>query len=170
MKMDVKRNIRKWSALLIAIIVYFLIHEGAHLIYAFGTGTLKQINILGVGIQIDIYRELMTDAQLGIFCMVGAVATIVISYILLALTGHIVKSKSLFFRAAMYYITLSFLLIDPIYLSVLSPFVGGGDMNGIKLLMPEAAARVLFGVIAIINIALFLKIALPNYRAAYDEK
>ena len=44
-------------ALLSAIVFYFLIHEGAHLIYALLTGTFKNINFIGLGIQIDIFRE-----------------------------------------------------------------------------------------------------------------
>lgn len=32
--MDVKRNIRKWGALLAAIILYYVVHEGAHFLYA----------------------------------------------------------------------------------------------------------------------------------------
>ena len=35
----------------------------------------------------------------------------------------------------------SLLLLDPLYLSVLCGFFGGGDMNGIALLCPEWAAR-----------------------------
>lgn len=169
MKMDFKRNTRKWSALIIAIISYFLIHEGAHLIYAFCIGVFKQINIIGIGIQIDVYAERMTDAQMGVFCIVGAVATIAAAYIILALTGKIINSNSLYFRAIMYYVVFAFLLIDPLYLSVIYSFFGGGDMNGIMLLMPETAARMLFGAIAVINIILLIKIALPKYKAAFDR-
>lgn len=169
MKIDFKRNARKWSTLIIAIVSYFLIHEGAHLIYAFCIGVFKQINIIGIGIQIDVYAERMTDTQMGIFCIVGAAATITVAYIILALTGKIIKSKSVYFRAIMYYIVFAFLLIDPLYLSVIYSFVGGGDMNGIMLLMPETAARILFGIIAVINIILFIKIALPKYNMAYKE-
>lgn len=169
MKMDFKRNARKWSALIIAIISYFLIHEGAHLIYAFCIGVFKQVNIIGIGIQIDVYAERMTEAQMGVFCIVGAVATIAAAYIILALTGKIINSKSLYFRAIMYYVVFAFLLIDPLYLSVIYSFVGGGDMNGIMLLIPETAARMLFGAIAVINIILLIKIALPKYKAAFDR-
>lgn len=169
MKIDFKRNARKWSALIIAIVGYFLIHEGAHLIYALCIGVFKKINIIGIGIQIDVYAERMTDTQMGIFCIVGAVATIAVAYVMLALTDKITKSQSLYFRAIMYYVVLAFLLIDPLYLSVIYSFVSGGDMNGIMLLIPEIAARILFGVIAVVNIILLIKIALPKYKAAYKK-
>lgn len=169
MQMDFRRNSRKWSALIIAIVSYFLIHEGAHLIYASCIGVFKQINIIGIGVQIDVYADRMTDTQMGIFCIVGAIATLAAAYIMLPLTSKITKSKSLNFRAIMYYVVFAFLLIDPIYLSVLYSFFGGGDMNGIMLLMPETTVRILFGVIAVINIILLVKLVMPKYKAAYEE-
>lgn len=39
------------------------------------------------------------------------------------------------------------LLLDPLYLSILCGFFGGGDMNGISLLVPEAMARIGYGVL-----------------------
>lgn len=43
--------------------------------------------------------------------------------------------------AALYYITIALLLLDPLYLSVLCGLFGGGDMNGIALLLPEWARK-----------------------------
>ena len=67
----------------------------------------------------------------------------------------------------MYYITIAMLLIDPVYLSVLCGFFGGGDMNGISLVVPETVARILYGIILLINIAVFVKIVLPKYKQAF---
>ena len=55
----------------------------------------------------------------------------------------------------------SLLLLDPLYLSVLCGFFGGGDMNGIALLCPEWAARSLFGVLLLANGLVFWKRVLP---------
>lgn len=169
MKLDFKRSLRKWVSLFIAIIGYFLVHEGAHLVYAKSIGVFKQINFMSLGVQIDIYNELMTETQMGIFCIVGAITTIIIGYIMVALINKIRKSKSQYFRAIIYYVTITFLLIDPIYLSVIYPFVGGGDMNGILLLMPEISARILFGIIAIVNAFIFIKVILPKYKLAFSN-
>lgn len=98
MKIDYRQNIRKWSALMIAVTCYFFIHEGAHLLYALYVGTFKQVNFIGLGIQIDIYREQLTDIQLGIFNLLGALSTIIIGYILLACTNKFIKIKSVFIR------------------------------------------------------------------------
>ena len=155
--------------MLSAVLAYYIIHEGAHLIYALITGVFKQINVMGMGVQIDIYAERITDIQLGIFCLVGSVATFVTAYTLVLFTNKIGKNSSKIFKACMYYITIAMLLLDPVYLSVLCGFFGGGDMNGISLLFPEIAVRIVYGIILAINIAVFMKIVLPKYQLAFSK-
>ena len=163
------KRTRQYIGLLSAVLAYYIIHEGAHLIYALITGAFKQINVMGMGVQIDIYAERITDIQLGIFCLVGSVATFVTAYILVLFTNKIGESSSKIFKACMYYITIAMLLIDPVYLSVLCGFFGGGDMNGISLLFPEIAVRIVYGIILAINVAVFAKIVLPKYQLAFSE-
>ena len=163
------KRTRQYLGLLSAVLAYYIIHEGAHLIYALITGAFKQINIMGMGVQIDIYAERITDIQVGIFCLVGSVATFVTAYTLVLFTNKIGKNSSKIFKACMYYITIAMLLIDPVYLSVLCGFFGGGDMNGISLLFPEIAVKIVYGIILAINIAVFMKIVLPKYQLAFSE-
>ena len=163
------KRTRQYLGLLSAVLAYYIIHEGAHLIYALITGTFKQINIMGLGMQIDIHAERMTAIQLGIFCLVGSIATFITAYILVLLVNKIGDTSSKIFKACMYYITIAMLLIDPVYLSVLCGFFGGGDMNGIALLLPEAAARVMYGVLLAINAVLFARVVLPKYKAAFGK-
>ena len=163
------KRTRQYIGLLSAVLAYYIIHEGAHLIYALITGAFKQINVMGMGVQIDIYAERITDIQLGIFCLVGSVTTFVTAYVLVLFTNKIGENSSKIFKACMYYITIAMLLIDPVYLSVLCGFFGGGDMNGISLLFPEIAVRIVYGIILAINIAVFMKIVLPKYQLAFSE-
>ncbi len=132
------KRARQCIGLLAAILAYYIIHEGAHLVYALATGVFKRINFMGLGIQIDVYNTEMTDTQMGIFCLLGAVATFALGYALVLLCDKICKVRNKPFRAIMYYITIIMLLLDPLYLSVLCGFFGGGDMNGIKLLQKRA--------------------------------
>ena len=164
------KRIRQYVGLLSAIIAYYLLHEGAHLLYALSIGAFKQINLMGLGMQIDIYAEKMTQTQLGVFCLLGSVTTLLIAYILIALIDKIKIISSKAVKACLYYITIAMLLIDPLYLSILCGFFGGGDMNGIKLLVPEAAARILYGLVLIVNVFVFVKIVLPKYKLAFAEK
>lgn len=134
------KRTRQYIGILAALAAYYLVHEGAHLLYALLTGVFKQINFMGLGVQIDVCADCMTDTQLGIFCLVGALATFCIGYLLAALAKNICRAQSKLLRAMLYHITIVFLLLDPLYLSVLCGFFGGGDMNGIALLCPEWAA------------------------------
>jgi hypothetical protein len=164
------KRARQYIGLLAAIIFYYVVHEGAHLLYALCIGAFKQINFMGLGMQIDIYSEQMTQMQLGIFCIVGSVATTVFAYVLIALIGKIRKSSSKVFKACAYYITIAMLLIDPLYLSLLCGFFGGGDMNGISLLFPEIAVRIIYGILLVCNVIVFVKVVLPKYKLAFEEK
>ena len=161
------KRARQYIGLFSAIVAYYLIHEGAHLIYALFTRVFKQINFMGFGMQIDIYSEKMTQTQISVFCLIGSVATLLSAYILIVLIGKIAKISSKVFKACAYYITIAMLLIDPLYLSVLCGFFGGGDMNGIKLVIPEVAARIIYGIILITNALVFVKIVLPKYKSAF---
>ena len=163
------KRARQYIGLLSAILSYYVIHEGAHLVYAIATGTFKAIRFMGLGMQIDVHPERMTDTQLGVFCLAGSVATAACAYLLIALIGQIAKLTSKVFKACAYYITIAMLLIDPLYLSALCGFFGGGDMNGIALLIPEVAARMLYGVLLAVNAVVFIKIVLPKYKAAFAE-
>ena len=163
------KRVRQYIGLLSAILAYYIIHEGAHLIYALLIGAFKQIILMGLGIQIDIYPEALTEIQLGIFCLVGSVATFVMAYALVLLADKIGAISSKVFKACMYYITIAMLLIDPLYLGVLCGFFGGGDMNGISMLVPEIAARIVYVIVLAINIVVFMKIVLPKYKLAFEN-
>ena len=163
------KRVRQYIGLFTAILAYYLIHEGAHLVYALSVGAFKQINFMGLGIQIDIYPDIMSQNQLGVFCLVGSVATFIAAYILIALTGIIGRSQSKVLKTCTYYTILAMLLLDPLYLSVLCGFFGGGDMNGIGYLIPEVYARIAYGILLIVNAFVFWKIVLPKYRMMFSD-
>ena len=163
------KRMRQYLGLILAIVAYYVVHEGAHLIYALIIGTFKQINFMGIGMQIAVHSERMSDTQLGIFCLLGAVATLITAYVLVAATGNICKSKSKVFKACMYYVTIAMMFCDPLYLSVLYKFFGGGDMNGIALLVPELIARIGFAALLLVNVFVYWKLVLPKYRDSFAD-
>ena len=125
---------------------------------------------MGIGMQIDIYAERMTNGQMALFCIAGATATLFAGIVLSALAGIICRAKSKLLRAVMYYITIALLLLDPLYLSILCGFFGGGDMNGISLLCPEWIARSAFAVLLILNGWIFWKRVLPVYKGSFSNE
>ena len=164
------KRARQYIGLLSAVLAYYIIHEGAHFIYALLVGSFRKVNILSLGVQVDIYREQMTDTQLGIFCLVGSIATLIAGYVLVILADRIGYLSSKVCKAGMYYITIAMLLLDPLYLSLLCGFFGRGDMNGISLICPELIARSIYGGILVINIIIFIKVVLPKYKRAFESK
>ena len=164
------KRTRQYIGILAALAAYYLVHEGAHLLYALLTGVFKQINFIGLGVQVDVCAVRMTDIQLGIFCLAGALATLCIGYLLTIFAKNICQAQSKLLRAVLYYITIAFLLLDPLYLSILCGFFGGGDMNGIALLCPEWAARCLFGALFLVNGLVFWKRVLPTYRQSFSQR
>ena len=163
------KRVRQLVGIFAAVAAYYLIHEGAHLLCAVCTGVFKQINFMGLGVQVDVFAERMTDTQLGIFCLVGALATLCAACLLTVFAKQICKAKSKLLRAVFYYITIAFLLLDPLYLSVLCGLFGGGDMNGIALLLPAWAARGGFGALLLANGFVLLKKALPTYKKSFSD-
>lgn len=161
------KRIRQYISILAALVAYYLVHEGAHLLYALLAGVFKQIKFMGLGVQIDVCADRMTGIQLGIFCLVGALATFCAGYLLTIFAKNICQTKSKLLRAVLYYITIAFLLLDPLYLSVLCGFFGGGDMNGIALICPEWVARCFFGALFFVNGWVFWKRVLPIYRQSF---
>ena len=93
------KRTRQYIGILAALAAYYLVHEGAHLLYALFAGVLKQIKFMGLGVQIDVCAERMTDTQLGIFCLVGALATFCVGYLLAALAKNVCRAQSKLLRA-----------------------------------------------------------------------
>ena len=122
------KRARQYVGILAAAAAYYFVHEGAHLLCAVFFGTFKQIRFMGIGMQIDVYAERMTDGQLVL------------------------------------------LLLDPVYLSILCGFFGGGDMNGICLFCPEWAARSVFAGLLIVNTWIFWKQVLPIYKESFSNE
>lgn len=170
MKERISNNSRKWLSLIIAILLYYIIHEGSHVIIAMLYGVFEKIRILGLGVQVVTNTELLSDFQIAIFCVVGSISTLLVAYLLVLFTKRIVESKNKIIKAICFYTTLAFLLLDPLYLTIVYKFVGGGDMNGILLFgIPEIVVQIIFGIIAIINVFLIIKKIYPAYKKSFSE-
>ena len=166
-----KSNVRKYLALFFAIILYFFIHEGAHLVFAMAFGVFKEIRFLGLGMQIAITDPgLLTNFQFAVFNIAGAISSLTTAYILVALTKRICKSSNAVFKAICYYSTVALLFTDPIYLSILCGFFGGGDMNGIIMFgISEWAVHLMFAAVLVFNICLFFRSVYPAYKTAFKK-
>ena len=166
------RNLRKWISLLIAAILYYVVHEGGHLIVSLFLGTFEYIRIVywGLGVQIVANTSNMTDIQIFIFSAAGVFCTLLTGYILVGARKYLNHIQSKLFRAIAYFTTLIFLCLDPFYLSILHRFVGGGDMNGLLLIgIPGSFASIFFFVMLGTNLLIFSKSVCPLYKKGFTE-
>lgn len=161
---------RQYIGILSAIAAYYTVHEGAHFLTALYYGVFRQVNFMGLGMQIDVYADRLTPYQLGVFCLVGAVATFFAGWLLIFSAKRICRCENKLLKAVAWYVSIAMLLLDPVYLSVLCGFFGGGDMNGIRLILPELAVRTAFGAVGILHGLLLWKYLLPLYTKAFREE
>ena len=156
---------RKYFYFILAGVTYLIVHEGVHLIQALIYGIYEGIKVLPLGIEIEIIQPLTIGGyKLAAFSGLSSVVTILIGYILFLLSPKILKLKKQYLKNYIYYVTFVFLLLDPVYISVLSFFVGG-DINGIALglNMPYTFVRSVYFLVAAINIFLIYKKLYPAY-------
>lgn len=163
------KTYRQYIGIVVAVLLYYIIHEGAHLVVALSQGVFKQINLIGLGMQIDVWADRMSDWQMGIFCLAGPVATLLAGWLMVAFVRQICHCKSSVVRACGWYTSLTLLMLDPIYLSIFYRWVGGGDMNGIALLWPTGVVSAAAIVVGIINLLLIWKILYPTYTKSFAK-
>lgn len=164
------RRIRQYIGLVAAVVLYYVIHEGAHLAVALALGVFKQINIIGLGMQIDVFAEQMTSSQMGWFCAAGPIATFVVGWLLVLFARRICNIKSALIRTCAWYTSLTMLVLDPLYLGLFYRWVGGGDMNGIALIVPEVVASAVAAVVGVVNIILIWRVLYPAYTRSFAEE
>ena len=163
------KTYRQYIGIVVAVLLYYIIHEGAHFVVALSQGVFKQINLIGLGVQIDVWADRMSDWQMGIFCLAGPVATLLVGWLMVAFVRQICHCKSSVVRACGWYTSLTLLMLDPIYLSIFYRWVGGGDMNGIALLWPTGVVSAAAIVVGIINLLLIWKILYPTYTKSFAK-
>ncbi len=88
---------------------------------------------------------------------------------LVGLKDKICQMKSKLLKAIYYYITMIMLILDPIYLCLLSGCFGGGDLTGILYLMPQAYVWTILCYIFIFDIWLLIKRITPTYTEAFKR-
>lgn len=163
------KTYRQYIGIVVAVLLYYIIHEGAHLLVALSQGVFKQINLIGLGVQIDVWADRMSDLQMGILCLAGPVATLLVGWLMVVFVRQICHIKSSVVRACGWYASLTLLMLDPIYLSIFYRWVGGGDMNGIALLLPAGVVSAIAVVVGIVNFLLIWKILYPTYTKSFTK-
>ncbi|MBR7114834.1 MAG: hypothetical protein IKC66_02665 [Alistipes sp.] len=161
------KRARQYIGLVVAVALYYTIHEGAHLLVALAQGVFKQINIIGLGMQIDVYAEQMSPQQMAVFCLAGPLATLITGWAMVLFVKQICAIRSAVVKACAWYTSITMLMLDELYLGVFYSWVGGGDMNGIKLMLPEGAVSAVAIVIGVVNMLIIWKVLFPAYKKSF---
>ncbi len=148
------------------IIFYGIIHESMHLLQAIYLGIFEGIRLVGIfGVEIMITEPLtISGPTLALFSGLSSFVTIGIGYMLLLFMPKILELKHKNIKSMIYFVTIIFMLLDPLYLSVLS-ITFGGDINGIAhgFRIPYFAIRMFYGIIFLVNLTIVIKRIYPAY-------
>lgn len=171
MERKVEKSIKQWLGIFLAIVTYYIVHEGMHLVLALLFGVFEKVRFVGIwGVQIVTTDGALNGMSLALFSGLSSIVTILIGY-MLAFSPSVYKIKNKNILVGLYYITLVFLLLDPLYMSMLSAFVGGGDINGVVVGLGCSAVplKIIFGVILVVNLIVFTKKVAPKYNEIFKE-
>ena len=164
-----RKAYREYGFSLLAGAVYLLLHEGTHVLQALAHGIFQGFHFNALGVEVLITEPLTIGGwQLACFSGLSSVVTVGVGYLLTALMPSIFTLNSRFAKSCLYYITVVFLLLDPLYISLFSFFVGG-DINGIAvgLNLPYMPIRIFFALPLALNLLLVIKKIYPQYTQNY---
>lgn len=68
--------------ILVAVAAYYIIHEGAHALAALSMGVFEHVRFRGIGMRIVANTDVLSNVHLAVFCLVGAVATLICAAVL----------------------------------------------------------------------------------------
>lgn len=163
------KKYRQYIGIAVAVLMYYIIHEGAHFVVALAQGVFKQVNFMGMGVQIDVFADRMDSIQMAFFCLAGPLATLVAGWLMVLFVRPLCRISSDVVRACAWYTSLTMLVLDPLYLGIFYRWVGGGDMNGIALIAPEGTVSLIAGVVGVVNLLLVWKVLYPAYKASFKN-
>ena len=83
MDRQLEKSVKQWSGILLAIVSYYIIHEGTHFLLAMILGVFEEIRFAGIwGIQIVTTEGSLSGMNLALFSGLSSIVTILIGYIL----------------------------------------------------------------------------------------
>lgn len=157
---------RKYIFLVLALLTFTAIHEGAHVAVGYAYGEFKSLQILPYGVEV-IFKtpvEQRAGIQWGFISGSANVVTLALGYLFLLTREKIAALKSNSWRSYIYYLTFLLLLIDAFNLSI-GPFIYGGDIGGITtgFGLNQYLVQAIFLVILFLNRELVVQKLFPAF-------
>lgn len=158
---------KKFLSIILAILIFALVHEGLHILVAIAIGEFDSFRIKPIGFEVIARTpiEQRHGIRWAFFSGVSNLATILLGYLLLSFVRVFAQARITLIRNTAYFLILFFLLLDPLNLS-LGPFIYGGDIHGIAvgLNLHPYWLQLFFLVVFLINRELAAQVLLPSYR------
>jgi len=166
------RKCRQYAVNILAVVTYLIIHEGTHIVQALAHGIFRGLRLNLLGVEVLITEPLTIGGwKLACFSGLSSLVTVGIGYLIYKMTTVILSFKNQFIKSYLYYTAVVFLILDSLYISVFSFFVGG-DINGIALGLgvPHMIVRGAYFAVLIINFLLVVKVLHPKYTQDYKSR
>jgi len=163
---------KKTIAFLLAVVLFFVLHEGLHALTALPFGEYQSFQIRPLGFEV-VFNTPVADRTGSHWALISGasnLATILMGYTLLALASCTARLRSAFLQALLFYLAFLGLLADPLNLSI-GPLIYGGDANGIAfgLGISRWIIQVVFGLIFLVNHELVARVLVPAYGVETDH-
>mgnify|MGYP001321727963 CR=1 FL=1 len=157
---------RKYIILVIAVLTFIVLHEGAHLAVGYAYGEFESLRILPYGVEV-IFKtpvEQRSGIQWGFISGSANALTLSLGYLFFLIRGKMASLNNNFWRNYVYYLTFLLLLIDPFNLSI-GPFIYGGDIGGITagFGLNQYLVQVIFLIILLLNRELIVQKLFPAF-------
>ena len=164
MEQTVKRT-SNYQYFVFAFLTYLFLHHAAHFVAATRLGVFHELIISPTCIKVVLTPGTsFAGWRLALYSGLGSTLTISLGYLLFSLRRKILLMRRRAMKHYLYFLTMIFLLVDPLYIAVLS-FVFCGDICGIAagLGITCAFVRVLYGAVGSLNVYLVCSRLQPAY-------
>lgn len=158
---------KRWLAFLLAVVIFIAVHEGAHALTATIYDEYEAFHVRPIGLEVT-FRTPVDQRQGVRWALISGTSnllTLWMGYLLLFFGRRFARSRSMFLKASIYYLTLISLLLDAFNLSI-GPFIFGGDANGIAvgLRISRYLVQAIFFFVLLRNRELVAQRLLPAYH------
>ncbi len=155
---------KRWLAFFLAVLVLLTVHEGTHALVAMLFCEYEALQTKPMGFEVTFKTAVDKRSGFKWAFISGAsnMVTLLMGYLLLMLGERLARSRTVFLRAAIFYLTMLSLLCDPLNLSV-GPFIYGGDANGIAagLRISRYVLQAIFLLVLLVNRELVVQKLFP---------
>jgi len=163
---------KKWLAFLLAVVIFFTIHEGLHALIAGIYGEYEAFIVKPLGFEVIFRTPVVerTGIKWAFISGISNLTTLLLGYLLLILGQKIARFQGVLLKASIYYLTVLSLLLDAFNLSI-GPFIYGGDANGIAvgLGINRYLIQAIFFLIFLANREIVAQKLLPMYEVKTEH-